>query len=239
MTTPHGHSGSRRRRRRAWRPPRGRGGSTSTRHRAPSTTDCSQSTIGPVARFPIGVPNRVIRCRRSGVTCPPHQASAAQAGFAQHIEGHQAEAQVPADRQHDHIRGEAEAGEGGARSDRPVGAVSGSHGRSLTAPTAPRPTQQSRIGSTLLSAGGTFGPDATVPCVPLARLLGVSPGYLVFVRGECAQNLPLLPLGHLEDVKRSRELSRDFVELGGRDFSWRCASSKPRGVLPGTVATYC
>jgi hypothetical protein len=33
----------------------------------------------------------------------------------------QAEAQVPADRQHDHIRREAEAGEGGARRDRPAG----------------------------------------------------------------------------------------------------------------------
>src|SRR5512133_733340 len=55
-------------------------------------------------------------------------------------------------------------------------------------------------------------------CVPLARLLSVSPGHLVFVCGEGAQNLPLLPLGHLEDVKRSRELGRDLVELGGRDL---------------------
>jgi hypothetical protein len=37
------------------------------------TTACSQSTSGPVARFPIGVPDPVIRCR-SGFTCPPHQA---------------------------------------------------------------------------------------------------------------------------------------------------------------------
>src|SRR5829696_4911290 len=56
----------------------------------------------------------------------------------------QAEAQVPAHRQHDHIGWEAEAGEGGARRDRPAGAVSGSHIRSLTAPTALRRTQQSR-----------------------------------------------------------------------------------------------
>jgi hypothetical protein len=55
----------------------------------------------------------------------------------------QAEAQVPADREHDHIRGEAEPGEGGARGDRPAGAVSGSHGRSVSARTTSRPTQQS------------------------------------------------------------------------------------------------
>jgi hypothetical protein len=55
----------------------------------------------------------------------------------------QAEAQVPADRQHDYIRREAEAGEGGARGDRPVGAVSGSHGRSVSVRTTSRPTQQS------------------------------------------------------------------------------------------------
>jgi hypothetical protein len=47
----------------------------------------------------------------------------------------QAEAQVPADRQHDDIGREAEAGEAGAWRDRPVGAVSGSHGRSVTAAT--------------------------------------------------------------------------------------------------------
>jgi len=47
----------------------------------------------------------------------------------------QAEAQVPADRQHDHIDRETEAGEGRARDWREARAVSGSHGRSLTAPT--------------------------------------------------------------------------------------------------------
>jgi hypothetical protein len=56
----------------------------------------------------------------------------------------QAEAQVPADRQHDHIGWEAEAGKGGSRRDRPTGAVRGSHGRSLTARTTSRPTQQSQ-----------------------------------------------------------------------------------------------
>ena len=55
----------------------------------------------------------------------------------------QAEAQVPPDRQHDHIRREAEPGEGGARGDRRAGAVSGSHGRSVSARTTSRPTQQS------------------------------------------------------------------------------------------------
>jgi inner membrane transporter RhtA len=51
----------------------------------------------------------------------------------------QAEAQVPADREHNHIGWEAEAGEGGARRDRPAGAVSGSHGRSVSARTTSRP----------------------------------------------------------------------------------------------------
>ena len=66
----------------------------------------------------------------------------------------QAEAQVPADRQHDHVGWEAEAGEGGARRNRPAGAVSGSHGRSLHRPDhltanatepsgCPRPTRSS------------------------------------------------------------------------------------------------
>ena len=55
----------------------------------------------------------------------------------------QAEAEVPADREHNHIGWEAEAGEGRARRDRPAGAVSGSHGRSLTARTTSRLTQQS------------------------------------------------------------------------------------------------
>jgi hypothetical protein len=54
----------------------------------------------------------------------------------------QAEAQVPPNRQHNYIRREAEPGEGGARGDRPAGAVSGSHGRSVSARTTSRPTQQ-------------------------------------------------------------------------------------------------
>ena len=37
-------------------------------HRTQSMTDCSQSTIGPVARFPIGMPDPVISCR-SRVSC--------------------------------------------------------------------------------------------------------------------------------------------------------------------------
>ncbi|HEV2871390.1 MAG TPA: EamA family transporter, partial [Actinomycetota bacterium] len=60
----------------------------------------------------------------------------------------QAEAQVPADREHNHIGWEAEAGEGGARRDRPAGAVSGSHGRSLTArPTPHGQRNRARQGS--------------------------------------------------------------------------------------------
>ena len=87
----------------------------------------------------------------------------------------------------------------------------------LSAPT--RPASPGR--EHLASAGDREDKAAAgweTSCVPPARLLGGSPGHLVFVRGEGAQNLPLLPLGHLEDVKRSRELSRDFVELGGRDL---------------------
>jgi hypothetical protein len=38
--------------------------------------------------------------------------------------------------------------------------------------------------------------------------------------GKCSQNLLLLPVGHLEVVKRSPELSRDFIELGGRDLQF-------------------
>jgi hypothetical protein len=38
------------------------------------------------------------------------------------------------------------------------------------------------------------------------------------VRRECSQDLLLLPLGHLEEVKRSSKFSRDFIELGWRDL---------------------
>src|SRR5829696_1023966 len=54
----------------------------------------------------------------------------------------QAEAQVPADREHDHVGRKAEAGEGGPQRDRPVGAISSSHGESITDRTTSRPTQQ-------------------------------------------------------------------------------------------------
>ena len=53
---------------------------------------------------------------------------------------------------------------------------------------------------------------------PPRRLLRVSPSHLALVCGKCSQNLLLLPLGHLEEVKRSPKFSRDFVELGGRDL---------------------
>jgi hypothetical protein len=82
MTTPHGHGRSRRRRRRAWRSPGGRGGSTSTTGTG-STTDCSRSTIGPVARFPIDVPDPSSAAARAS-PAHPHQASAAEAAFVQH-----------------------------------------------------------------------------------------------------------------------------------------------------------
>ncbi len=34
-----------------------------------------------------------------------------------------------------------------------------------------------------------------------AELLGVSLGHLALVRGKCSQNLPFLPLRHIEEVK--------------------------------------
>jgi hypothetical protein len=52
------------------------------------------------------------------------------------------------------------------------------------------------------------------------RLLGVSLSHLALVCGKCSQNLLLLPLGHLEEVKRSPEFSRDFIELGRRDLEF-------------------
>src|SRR5215207_11038791 len=51
-------------------------------------------------------------------------------------------------------------------------------------------------------------------------LLGVSLSHLALVCGKCSQNLLLLLLGHLEEVKRSAKFSRDFVELGGRDLQF-------------------
>ena len=90
MTTPHGHGRSRRRRR-AWRPP-WRTGEAAPQTRTQSTEhDRLQSVNYRIGRpIPVGVPDAVIRCR-SSVTCPPHQASAAEAGFAQHIARRQAE----------------------------------------------------------------------------------------------------------------------------------------------------
>jgi hypothetical protein len=88
MTTQHGHSRLRRRRRPAWRPP-GRRGSQDLNQdreneRERESDRLKSVTIGPVARFPVGMPDPISRCR-SGVTCPPHQASAAEAGFVQHV----------------------------------------------------------------------------------------------------------------------------------------------------------
>jgi hypothetical protein len=42
--------------------------------------------------------------------------------------------------------------------------------------------------------------------------------HLTFVRGKCGQDFSPLPLGHVEVVKRSRKLSRHFVENVGRDL---------------------
>ena len=49
------------------------------------------------------------------------------------------------------------------------------------------------------------------PCPP--ALVEVSRGHLILVCGERSQDLPFLPLGHVEGVQRSAEFSRDFVEL--------------------------
>jgi hypothetical protein len=53
-------------------------------NQAARTTACSRSTSGPVARFPIGVPDPVIGCR-SGRHLPTHQAGTTQAGLVQHV----------------------------------------------------------------------------------------------------------------------------------------------------------
>jgi hypothetical protein len=73
----------------------------------------------------------------------------------------------------------------------------------------------------------------------LRGYLGVSLSHLVFVRGECSQELPLLPFGRPEVVKRSREFSRDLVDLGGRDlqpapaaFSTYSDAVPPTGIEP-------
>ena len=80
MTTPHGHGHSRRRRRRAWRPPGGRGSSTSTRTQS-TEHDRLQSVNYRTGRpIPHRYAGPVISCR-SRVTCPPHQASPAEAGL--------------------------------------------------------------------------------------------------------------------------------------------------------------
>ena len=51
-------------------------------------------------------------------------------------------------------------------------------------------------------------------------LLRVALSHLAFVRSKGSQNLPFLSLRHLEEVKRSTEFSRNFVELGGRDLQF-------------------
>jgi copper chaperone CopZ len=56
----------------------------------------------------------------------------------------QTEAEIPTDRQHDHVGWETVAGEGGSRSQRGAMAAD-SHAGSLTARTPTQPTQQSRM----------------------------------------------------------------------------------------------
>src|SRR5215216_958397 len=55
---------------------------------------------------------------------------------------------------------------------------------------------------------------------PPLRLLRVSLRHLPIVCRKSTQNLLLFPLGHLEEVKRSPEFGRDFIELGGRDLQF-------------------
>ena len=50
------------------------------------------------------------------------------------------------------------------------------------------------------------------------------------MRGKCGQDFSLLPLGHVEVVKRSRKLGRDFVEDVGRDLQ------SPMGFLQADVS---
>jgi hypothetical protein len=52
------------------------------------------------------------------------------------------------------------------------------------------------------------------------------------VCGKCRQNFLLLPLGHLEEVKRSPKFSRDFVELGGRDLQFTMRFFQAQGSAP-------
>ena len=53
-----------------------------------------------------------------------------------------------------------------------------------------------------------------------ARLPRVALRHLTLMSGKGSENLALLALRPLEDVKRSPKFSRDFVELSGRDLQF-------------------
>src|SRR5439155_23754545 len=78
--------------------------------------------------------------------------------------------------------------------------------------------------------------DEPTPQVPLPttawggeELLGASLSHLSLVCRKCGQNLPLLLLGHLEEVKRSPKFSRDFIELGRRDLQFAMGLFEAKG----------
>jgi hypothetical protein len=79
----------------------------------------------------------------------------------------QAEVEIPADRQHDDVGWEAEAGEGGTRSDRPAGAVSGVLIAGVSPPRPPR-GQRNRAGrdaaQRVSAPGGAGDSGAAVVC---------------------------------------------------------------------------
>ena len=77
-------------------------------------------------------------------------------------------------------------------------------------------------------SSGTSGVSLRLSGSPVSRTAagGSGPGtrrgqeslvHLALVCGEGGQDLPLLALGHLREVEGAPELSRDFVELVGRD----------------------
>jgi hypothetical protein len=61
-------------------------------------------------------------------------------------------------------------------------------------------------------------------------------GHFPFVRCECRQDFILLTRRDPDVIECASQLSRDLIELFGVMWRSRCASSSPRGVLPGFVA---
>ena len=81
-----------------------------------------------------------------------------------------------------------------------------------------------RSGRTLGEQFGTGGEHLLSPAARCLRTstaclasVQVSLSHLALVCGKRTQNLLLLPLGHVEKVKRSPKLGRDFIELRGRN----------------------